>query len=85
MSKEDIYEKVKDIVAEELSIPTADVRSDSYLADDLGADSIDEVDILMRIEDEFNISVDENKLSPNFTTINDVVELIYEYPNVKEL
>lgn len=52
-----IFEKLKDIIAEQLSVEADEVNMDSNIQDDLGADSLDVVDLITTIEDEFDISI----------------------------
>ena len=52
-----IFEKLKDIIAEQLSVDADEVTMDSNIQDDLGADSLDVVDLITTIEDEFDLSI----------------------------
>ena len=53
-----VFEKVKEILAEQLDIEDIDsITMDSLLVDDLGADSLDSIDIVMSVEDEFKLEV----------------------------
>jgi len=57
MSKEAIYDKVKKIVADQLSVDAADVKPEASFANDLGADSLDVVELVMALEEEFDIEI----------------------------
>lgn len=69
------FEKVKKLIAAQLNIDPTKVAMDSKVIDDLGADSLDVVEMLMTLEDEFNISVTDEE-SVNLKTVGDIVKLI---------
>ncbi len=71
----DVFAKVKDIIVSELNCDESLVTMDARLKDDLGADSIDAVQIVMEIEDEFKITVDDSQ-AESMTTVGDVVKYI---------
>lgn len=52
-----VFEKLKEILAEQLDVDANSITQDSMLIEDLGADSLDAIDIVMSIEDEFKIEV----------------------------
>ena len=68
-------EKVKDIIAKQLSVKPEEIKNDSNIAEELGADSLDLVEILMSLEDEFGISIPDEAI-PQIKTINDIVDFI---------
>ncbi len=68
-------EKVRNIISEQLSVKVEDIRNDSNIAEELGADSLDLVEILMSLEDEFGISIPDEAI-PEIKTIKDVVNFI---------
>lgn len=70
-------EKVRDIIAKQLSVKPESVTDTSNIAEDLGADSLDLVEILMALEDEFGISIPDEAI-PQIKTIKDVVAFIDE-------
>lgn len=70
-------EKVRDIISKQLSVKPENVKDDSNIAEDLGADSLDLVEILMALEDEFGISIPDEAI-PQIKTIKDVVAFINE-------
>jgi acyl carrier protein len=72
---DDIFEKVKGIIADKLGVEPTSITEDSSFIDDLGADSLDVVDIVMAFEDEFGIKVADEELE-KFSTVKDVVEYI---------
>lgn len=59
-----VFDQVKDIIVEELSVDATLITMEARLSEDLGADSIDAVELIMKIEDTFDVSVsDEQALS----------------------
>jgi acyl carrier protein len=75
MSKEDIYEKVKKIVADQLSVDAADVKPEASFANDLGADSLDVVELVMALEEEFDIEIPD-EAAEGIATVQAVVDYI---------
>lgn len=72
---ENIFEKVREIVARELKIEPEKITLDSAFVDDLGADSLDMVELVMALEDEFGISISDEE-AQTIRTIRDAVEYI---------
>lgn len=70
-----IFEKLQEIIAEQLEMNIEDVELTSELIDDLGADSLDVVDLVMSIEDEFEVEVPDEALE-DIRTVEDVVKYI---------
>lgn len=70
-----IFEKVTALLAEQLDVPVEDLSADTRIVDDLGADSIDVVDMLMTLEDEFNVQIPDEQIE-SLKTIGDVVDYI---------
>ncbi|MCX7871049.1 MAG: acyl carrier protein [bacterium] len=77
MSKQEIFEKVKKILVEKLSVNENDIKEDSSLVDDLGVDSLDLVELLMKFEEEFKIEISEEE-SQKILTVKDIVDFIEE-------
>jgi acyl carrier protein len=77
MSRQEIFEKVKKILIEKLSVNESDIKEDSSLVDDLGVDSLDLVELLMKFEEEFKIEISEEE-SQKILTIKDIVDFIEE-------
>ncbi len=71
-------DKVKKIIAEQLCISTDDIADDANVVEDLGADSLDIVELLMTFEDEFKVSIPDEKLE-ELKTIPQIVKVIDEY------
>ena len=69
------FEKLQKIIAEVLNISEEEIRPDSTFVDDLGADSLDVFQIIMGIEEEFDIEID-NEEAEKITTVQDAVDQI---------
>lgn len=72
-----VFEKLRDIICEELQLDAETVTMESNLMDDFDADSLDLVEIVMSIEDEYGIEVPEDAID-EFKTVGDVVKFIEE-------
>ena len=70
-----IKEKVKKLIASQLNIPVEKVEDNSKLIEDLGADSLDIVEMLMTLEDEFNVTVSDDE-AIKLKTVEDIVKII---------
>ena len=77
MSTEEVFEKVKAIIVEQLGVAEASVETDSSFIDDLGADSLDIVELVMALEEEFDIEIPDAD-AEKVVTVGDVVESIKE-------
>ena len=80
MSSEEIFEKIKNIIVEQLQVSDATVTEESSFIDDLGADSLDLVELIMALEEEFGIEIPDAD-AEKVVTVGDVVSYIKE--NVK--
>ena len=69
------FEKLKQIIADVLSVDPEEVKMETTFMDDLGADSLNVYQIIMGIEEEFDIEVSE-ELAENIKTVEEAVELI---------
>lgn len=70
-----VFEKVKEILAEQLDSNAEEMTMETRIVDDLGADSLDVVEMLMTVEDEFEIEIPDSVIE-DLKTIGDVVEYI---------
>ena len=77
METEEIFEKVKSVIVEQLGIDEANVRMESSFLDDLGADSLDIVEFIMALEEEFGLEIPDEDVE-KIVTVKDVVEYISE-------
>ena len=69
------FEKLQKIIAEVLNLSEEEIRPDSTFVDDLGADSLDVFQIIMGIEEEFDIEIDHEE-AEKITTVQDAVDQI---------
>lgn len=72
-----VFEKIRDILCEQLEQNADAVTMESLVVEDLGADSLDVVDIVMSIEDEFEIEVPDEVIE-NVKTVGDIVKFVEE-------
>ena len=70
-----VFEKIRDIICDQLELEEEDVTMDSVLLEDLGADSIDLADLVMTFEDEFDMEISDEDLE-NIKTVADIVKFI---------
>lgn len=70
-----VFEKIRTILSEQFSVKESSITLDTNIEEDLGADSLDVVDILMSIEDEFEIEVPDEEIE-NIKTVRELVEYI---------
>lgn len=75
MSEQSTFEKVKAITVDQLSVAPEDVKMDSTFIDDLGADSLDIVELIMAFEEEFNTEIPDD-VTEKIRTVRDAVELL---------
>jgi acyl carrier protein len=75
MSQEEIYQKVKKIVAEQLSVDESEVKPEASFANDLGADSLDTVELVMALEEEFDIEIPD-EAAEGIATVQAAVDYI---------
>ena len=74
MSSEEVLEKVKGIIVEQLGVAETAVTMEASFIDDLGADSLDIVELIMALEEEFDIEIPDAD-AEKVVTVGDVVEL----------
>lgn len=70
-----VFEKVKKLIVEQLGVEEDDIAMESSFIDDLGADSLDIVELIMALEEEFNLEIPDNE-AEKITTVGDAVEYI---------
>ena len=72
---QDVFEKVKKIIVEQLSAEEAEVVPDASFIEDLGADSLDIVELIMALEEEFGVEIPDED-AEKITTVGDAVAYI---------
>lgn len=72
---EDIFNRVKKVTVEELGVKEEEVVESASFTEDLGADSLDVVEFVMALEDEFGIDIPDDEVN-NIKTVGDAVEYI---------
>jgi acyl carrier protein len=77
MEHEEIFDKVKEVIVEQLNVEEDDVTEDAAFVDDLGADSLDIVELVMALEEQFGISIPDDQ-AEKIKTVNDAVSFIAE-------
>ena len=75
MTKEEILAKVKNVVAEKLNVGEDQVTTDAKFVEDLGADSRDQVDLIMALEDDFDLKIPEEE-AEKLVTVGSAVDYI---------
>ena len=80
MSSEEVFEKVKGIIVEQLGVADTAVTMEASFIDDLGADSLDIVELVMALEEEFDISIDDS-VAEKFVKVSDVIDYIEKAKN----
>jgi acyl carrier protein len=70
-----IEDRVKAIVSAQLSVPVTDIKNEDTVVDVLGADSLDEVEMLMAFEDEFRVEILDEE-AEGFKTIQNIVDYL---------
>ncbi|MBQ4576219.1 MAG: acyl carrier protein [Firmicutes bacterium] len=70
-----VFDKIKEIIIEQLSVEEDDVTMDTHLMKDLEADSLDAVEIIMAIEDEYGIEIPD-EVAEKFQTVGDLVHYV---------
>ena len=70
-----VFDKVKELISEQLDVKADDITEASNIQDDLGADTLDVVDLVMALEDEFDVEIPEDQVE-NIKTVGDIVKFI---------
>lgn len=78
MNTEEIFEKVKKIIVEQLGVAETSITMEASFIDDLGADSLDIVELIMALEEEFDIEIPDSD-AEKVVTVGDVVDYIKDH------
>jgi acyl carrier protein len=70
-----VFDKVRDIIVDQLDAAAEDVTAEASIIDDLGADSLDVVDLISSVEDEFDVEIPDEEVE-NIKTVGDIVSYI---------
>ncbi|GAA5784034.1 acyl carrier protein [Chitiniphilus shinanonensis] len=79
-SMENIEQRVKKIVAEQLGVPETDVKNESSFVNDLGADSLDTVELVMALEEEFECEIPDEE-AEKITTVQQAIDYVSAHLN----
>lgn len=77
MNTDEIFDKVKEIIVEQLGVAEDSITTEASFIDDLGADSLDIVELIMALEEEFDLEIPDAD-AEKIVTVGDVVEYIKE-------
>lgn len=75
MERDEIMDKVRDVIVDQLGVELDTVTDDASFIDDLGADSLDIVELVMALEEEFGISIPDEE-AENIKTVGDAINYI---------
>ena len=75
MKREEIFERVRDVIVEQLGINEEEVKENATFVEDLAADSLDIVELVMQLEEEFDLQIPDSD-AEKIVTVGDVVEYI---------
>jgi acyl carrier protein len=78
MSKQDILAKLKPIIAEQLGVDEAEVKEDASFTEDLNADSLDLVELIMSLEEQFKLQISDED-AEKITSVGEAVDYIYDH------
>ena len=75
-----VEDQVKAIIAEQLGIKVDEIKQDASFVDDLGADSLDTVELVMALEEEFETEIPDEE-AESITTVKEAIDYILAHPN----
>ncbi|MCR4816400.1 MAG: acyl carrier protein [Bacteroidales bacterium] len=75
LTNEQLFEEISAIIEERLGVSASDITPEKNLTNDLGADSLDSVELIMSIEQKFGISIPEDA-AENIKTVGDIIEYV---------
>jgi acyl carrier protein len=74
-SRDEVYERIREVLAERLSVEESDITEEANFQDDLGADSLDLVEMIMELEDQFGIKIPDED-AQQIQTVGQAVEYV---------
>jgi acyl carrier protein len=80
MSKDEIMGKLKPVIAEQLGVDESEVTDTASFTEDLNADSLDLVELIMSLEEQFGLQISDED-AEKLTTVGEAVDYIYEHTN----
>ena len=81
-AKKEVVEKVKQIISEQLGVDEAEVTPSASFSDDLGADSLDQVELVMALEEAFNLEIGDED-AEKILTVQDAIDYIDKHAKLK--
>ena len=72
------FDKVKDVIIDKLGVEEESIKSEAHFVNDLGADSLDTVELIMEFEEEFGIEIPDED-AENITTVSSAIKYIEEH------
>lgn len=82
MSSNSVFDRVRNVVAEQLGVDPEKVTPDAEFVQDLNADSLDLVELIMQLEEEFSVEISDEE-AENIVTVGDALEFIQEHQAAK--
>jgi acyl carrier protein len=77
-AKKEVVEKVRQIISEQLGVDEAEVTPSASFTDDLGADSLDQVELVMALEEEFDLQINDED-TEKMTTVQSAIDYIEKH------
>ncbi len=78
LSREDILVKLRPVIAEQLGVDESEVRDDASFTEDLNADSLDLVELIMSLEEQFSLQISDEE-AEKLTTVGEAVDFIHDH------
>lgn len=75
MNEQEVFEKVKKVVVDQLGVSESEIKKESSFVDDLGADSLDTVELVMALEEGFGLEIPDEE-AEKIKTVNDTINYI---------